>query len=82
LLFSGPHTGLPIQKAIPYVDNGIAFYVSILTTHSFIVFVALYRSEMSKTLGANLLKQRREYHCFANHDTQTDTINKHNFWEF
>jgi hypothetical protein len=63
LLFSGPHIGLPIQKAILYVDNGIAFYVSILITHSFIAFVALYCSEMSKTLGANLLKQRREHHC-------------------
>ena len=81
LLFAAPYIGLPIQKAIPYVDDGIAFYVSILTTHSFIAFVALYYSEMSKTLRTNLLKERREYHYLANHDTQTGAINRHHFLE-
>jgi diguanylate cyclase (GGDEF)-like protein len=81
LLFAGPHIGLPIQNAMRYVDDDIAFYVSILTTHCFIAFVALYYSEMSKTLRTKLLKERSEYYYLANHDTQTGAINRHHFLE-
>jgi diguanylate cyclase (GGDEF)-like protein len=81
LLFAGQNIGLPIQNAMRYVDDDIAFYISILTTYSFIAFVALYYSEMSKTLRTKLLDERSEYYYLANHDTQTGAINRHYFLE-
>ncbi|MBQ0760152.1 MAG: GGDEF domain-containing protein [Zhongshania sp.] len=81
LLFAAPYLGIPIQNAMPDVDDGLAFFVSIFTTHFFIAFVALYYNKTSKSLREKLLKERREYHYLANHDAHTGAINRRHFLE-
>lgn len=81
LLLLAPNFGIGIQKSMPEVDDSLAFYVSILTTHAFIGFVALYYEKTSKTLRESMLKEKREYHYLANHDAHTGAINRRHFLE-
>ncbi|CAA0115753.1 diguanylate cyclase [Zhongshania aliphaticivorans] len=81
LLFYAPQLGFEMKKTMPSVDDSLGFYVSILTTHVFIAFVAFYYEGTSKTLRQNLLKERREYHYLANHDAHTGVINRRHFLE-
>ena len=81
LLFASPYLGVPVQNAMPDVDDRLSFFVSIFTTHLFIAFVALYYNKTSKNLREKLLKERREYHYLANHDAHTGVINRRRFLE-
>lgn len=81
LLFFAPQLGFEIQKTMPTVDDSFGFYVSIVVSHLFIAFVAFYYEGTSKTLRQNLIKERREYHYLANHDTHTGVINRRHFLE-
>jgi len=81
VLFFAPQLGFETKKTMPDVDDSLAFYISILTTHTFIGFVALYYEGTSKRLRINLLKEKREYHYLANHDAHTGVINRRHFLE-
>lgn len=81
LLYFAPQLGFDVKKSMPDVDDSLAFYVSILTSHTFIAFVALYYEGTSKRLRLNLLKEKREFHYLANHDAHTGAINRRHFLE-
>ena len=50
LLYFAPQLGFETKKTMPDVDDSLAFYVSILTSHAFIAFVALYYEGTSNRL--------------------------------
>ncbi|CAA0110342.1 putative signaling protein [Zhongshania aliphaticivorans] len=81
LLFVMPYIGVEMPQLMPEVDDHMAFYFCIITTHTFIAFVALYYESTSKALRLNLLKEKREYFYLANHDAHTGTINRRHFLE-
>jgi diguanylate cyclase (GGDEF)-like protein len=80
-MFIAGELGFEYRNIIVGSNQSLAEFFCILTTHAFIIFIAVYYELNSRSLGKRLRKEQNKYFHLAHHDSLTGIANRRHFIE-
>ncbi len=79
LMFAAESQGHVFNNIIIAENLGLALFGSLLTTHSFIIFIVVYYDLNGRKLRSQLLREQDKYFHQAHHDSLTGLANRRHF---